>query len=36
MVEVNETKKLVRRTPTQKQVEDWVEQASKLPRALQY
>lgn len=36
MVEVNEAKKLVRKMPTQKQVEDWVQQAANLPRALQY
>lgn len=30
MLEVNETKKLVRKMPTQKQVEDWVQQASEL------
>lgn len=36
MNEVNEEKKLVRRVPTQKQVEDWVDQAGKLPRVLQY
>lgn len=36
MVEVNETKKLVRKIPTQNQVEDWVQQASKLPRVLNY
>ena len=36
MNEVNEEKKLVRRVPTLKQVEDWVDQAGKLPRVLQY
>lgn len=36
MVEVNEEKKLVRKMPTLKQVEDWVDQAGKLPRVLNY
>ncbi|NTW90870.1 MAG: DUF4332 domain-containing protein [Erysipelotrichaceae bacterium] len=36
MLEVNEEKKLVRKMPTLKQVEDWVEQAGKLPRILNY
>lgn len=36
MLEVNETKKLVRKEPTQKQVEDWVKQADSLPRVLKY
>ena len=36
MLEVNEEKKLVRRPPTLSQVEDWIEQAGKLPRLLQY
>lgn len=36
MVEVNNKKKLVRQTPTAKQVEDWVKQAKKLPRVLKY
>jgi uncharacterized membrane protein HdeD (DUF308 family)/predicted flap endonuclease-1-like 5' DNA nuclease len=36
MTEVNEEKKLVRKTPTQAQVEDWVEQAKKLPRVVNY
>lgn len=36
MLEVNETKNLVRKVPTLKQVEDWVEQAGKLPRVLNY
>jgi len=34
--EANESKKLVRQTPTEKQVESWVEQAKLLPRALTY
>lgn len=36
MVEVNEEKNLVRKMPTLKQVEDWVDQAGKLPRVLNY
>jgi len=36
MQEINDAKKLVRKTPTQKQVEDWVKQATSLPRALKY
>lgn len=36
MVEVNEDKSLVRKLPTEKQVQDWIDQASKLPRVMQY
>jgi predicted flap endonuclease-1-like 5' DNA nuclease len=36
LVEVNEKKKLVRRVPVLSQVEDWVEQAKKLPRVITY
>jgi predicted flap endonuclease-1-like 5' DNA nuclease len=36
MLEVNDAKKLVRRPPTEAQVEDWVAQAGKLERALEY
>ena len=36
MAEVNGTKKLVRKLPTQSQVEDWVKQAKDLPRAISY
>jgi predicted flap endonuclease-1-like 5' DNA nuclease len=36
LVEVNQAKKLVRKLPVQSQVADWVEQAKKLPRLLQY
>ena len=36
MLEVNEAKKIVKKMPTQKQVEDWVRQAAELPRALKY
>lgn len=36
MVEINETKKLVRKLPTEKQVEDWIQQAAALPRVMKY
>ena len=36
MEELNETKKLVRRTPSLKEVETWVEEAKTLPRKLTY
>jgi predicted flap endonuclease-1-like 5' DNA nuclease len=36
MTEVNEAKKLVRKMPVLSQVSDWVEQAKKLPRVIQY
>lgn len=36
MEEVNNAKKLVRRTPTLDAVKDWVEQAKKLPRVVEY
>lgn len=36
LVEVNASKKLVRKLPTQDQVEDWVAQAKKLPRVIKY
>lgn len=36
MTEINENKNLVRKLPTQTQVEDWIKQASELPRILQY
>ena len=36
MVAVNEEKNLVRRTPVQSQVEEWVDQAKKLPRVISY
>jgi predicted flap endonuclease-1-like 5' DNA nuclease len=32
MEEVNEEKKVVRRTPTESVVEDWINQAKKLPK----
>lgn len=34
--EVNEEKSLVRKLPTQTQVEDWITQAADLPRAIHY
>lgn len=36
MEEVNKAKKLVRRTPSIKNVEAWIAQAKELPRALEY
>ena len=36
MAEVNETKELVRKLPVLSQVEDWIEQAKKLPRVIKY
>lgn len=36
MVEINEEKNLVRKTPAASQVEDWVAQAKKLPRMVNY
>ncbi len=36
MEDVNEEKKLTRRTPTLSDVEGWVAQAKELPRALEY
>lgn len=36
MAEVNETKKLTRRVPTEAEVTKWVAQAKTLPRALHY
>jgi predicted flap endonuclease-1-like 5' DNA nuclease len=36
MMEVNVAKKLVRKMPTQKQVESWIAQAKKLPRTINY
>jgi predicted flap endonuclease-1-like 5' DNA nuclease len=34
--EVNNEKKLVRRTPTPESVKDWIEQAKSLPRVVEY
>ncbi len=36
MLDVNEEKKLVRKTPSLAQVEDWVAQAKDLPRIVSY
>jgi len=36
MVEVNAAKKKVRKLPTEGQVADWIAQAKKLPRAVEY
>jgi predicted flap endonuclease-1-like 5' DNA nuclease len=36
LLEINAAKKLVRQVPSVKQVEDWVAQAGKLPRAVFY
>jgi predicted flap endonuclease-1-like 5' DNA nuclease len=36
IVAVNEEKNLVRRTPVQSQVEEWVDQAKNLPRVISY
>lgn len=36
MQETNDAKSLVRKMPTAAQVEDWIKQATALPRVLQY
>jgi predicted flap endonuclease-1-like 5' DNA nuclease len=36
MIEVNQAKKLVRRVPTLKEVEQWVAEAGKLPPVVTY
>ena len=36
IVEINEQKKLTRRVPTEEVVSDWIEQAKKLPAAIEY
>jgi uncharacterized membrane protein HdeD (DUF308 family)/predicted flap endonuclease-1-like 5' DNA nuclease len=36
LVEVNEEKQLVRRLPSQSQVDEWIAQAKNLPRVIQY
>ena len=36
LISTNQTKKLVRKMPVLSQVEDWVEQAKKLPRVITY
>lgn len=36
VVDVNKKKKLVRKLPTEDQISDWVKQAKKLPRVVEY
>jgi predicted flap endonuclease-1-like 5' DNA nuclease len=36
IVEVNEEKEIVRRMPSESQVEDWINQAKQLPRIVTY
>jgi len=36
IIEINDEKRLVRRPPSMSQVSDWVEQAKKLPRVIEY
>lgn len=36
VVEVNEQKKLVRKLPTANMIKDWIEQAKKLDRVIEY
>jgi predicted flap endonuclease-1-like 5' DNA nuclease len=36
IVEVNKAKKLVRKLPVESQVANWIEQAKKLPRVINY
>lgn len=36
MIEVNDKKKLVRRPPSEEQVENWITQAKRLPRVVTY
>jgi len=36
MVEVNQTKKLVRKLPTQEQIQGWIDAAKALPRVVEY
>jgi predicted flap endonuclease-1-like 5' DNA nuclease len=36
MAEVNQQKRLVRRLPSEAEVEDWIAQAKKLPRVIHY
>ena len=36
VVAVNTKKKLVRKLPTENQIKDWVKQAKKLPRVVEY
>jgi predicted flap endonuclease-1-like 5' DNA nuclease len=36
LASANEAKKLVRKMPTAKQVQDWIKQAGELPRVMKY
>jgi hypothetical protein len=36
LAEINKAKKLVRKEPTASQVAEWIEQAKKLPRVINY
>jgi hypothetical protein len=36
MTEINEAKKKVRKMPVESQVADWIDQAKKLPRVINY
>lgn len=36
MVEVNQTEKLVRKLPTQEQIQGWIDSAKALPRVVEY
>ncbi|NLA82576.1 MAG: DUF4332 domain-containing protein [Clostridiaceae bacterium] len=36
IMEINEAKKLVRKPPSLSQIQDWIEQAGKLPRVMEY
>ncbi|MEM2335986.1 MAG: DUF4332 domain-containing protein [Candidatus Bathyarchaeia archaeon] len=36
ILEINKEKKLVRKPPTLEQVKNWIEQAKKLPRKVEY
>ena len=36
ILEVNKTKRLVRKAPSLNQIKDWIEQAKKLPRKVEY
>ena len=36
IIDLNETKKLVRKLPTEKQVGVWIEEAKSLPRGVEY
>jgi hypothetical protein len=36
MAQLNVTERLVRRIPTIRQIENWIDQAGKLPRVIEY